>query len=612
MEYLGLARKYRPNTFSEVVGQKEIAETLQNTIRQNRIHHAYLFCGSRGVGKTSMARIFAKALNCEKGVTPTPCCECELCKKIAVGEDVDVIEIDGASNRGIEEIRNIRENIKYLPARARFKIFIIDEIHMLTTPAFNALLKTLEEPPEHVKFIFATTQMYSIPDTILSRCQRFTFKTISSEDITNHLKNIAEKEHINITPDVLERISLHTGGALRDSLVLLDQLACYNTDSITMEVFEKITGNVGNESLQIIESLNKKESREVLHLIGTFFVQGGNPSTLVDEIIQKYRDILIVTLTNDLSCIDGSEQYKNWLQVQSKNVSPDFLYGAIYSLLEAKNLIQRSLLGRIVLEVALLKLLNMDSFLSIKEMEQKVLNLESDVFRKASLIPANPVRNEPTQMQMPVRNEPTQMQMPTPIRNEPMQMPTPIRNEPMQMPTPIRNEPTQMPTPIRNEPTQMPTPIRNEPMQMPTPIRNEPMQMPTPIRNEPMQMPTPVRNSKSKRDYAPQKNTNNIDPWAYLLQKFPSEKMASLIEKVSQHKIENNTLFIILPQDNEMLADVIHEKYKEISDLVHQAYGEHIQFKIQFTGERQRKTDSQLHEHPLVRYAIDLFNAHVI
>ncbi len=393
MKYLGLARKYRPNTFDEVVGQKEIAETLQNTIRMNRIHHAYLFCGSRGVGKTSMARIFSKALNCEKGPTTDPCCQCEICQKIALGEDVDVIEIDGASNRGIEEIRNIKDNIKYLPARSRFKIFIIDEIHMLTGPAFNALLKTLEEPPEHAKFIFATTQIHSIPDTILSRCQRFHFKKITNNDIVDHLAFIAEKEKLKVSREVLQAISLHTSGALRDSLVLLDQLACFNESGITMEAFEKIAGNAGNESLQLIEGIIKKDCKSVLQIVQDFFGRGGNPAILIDEIIQKYRDLLVLIVTNEADFIEGTEQYNEWLLQNKTSVSQDFLYSAIHHLLKAKTLMQRSLLGRIVLETTLLKIVHIDSFLSIKEIEKNINSLQEKLEGQTgsrSMIKENP------------------------------------------------------------------------------------------------------------------------------------------------------------------------------------------------------------------------------
>src|SRR4051812_40309856 len=223
-EYTVLARRYRPQQFGDLVGQEAVAQALANALQSNRVAHAYLFTGARGVGKTSTARILAKALNCEKGPTTTPCGECDLCKSIAAGDDQDVLEIDGASNRGIDEVREIRSNVQYRPSRARYKIYIIDEVHMLTTPAFNALLKTLEEPPPHVKFIFATTEVNKIPVTILSRCQRFDFAGIGLTRIVERLQQIVAAEGMQADQDALTLIARRAGGSMRDAQSLLDQL----------------------------------------------------------------------------------------------------------------------------------------------------------------------------------------------------------------------------------------------------------------------------------------------------------------------------------------------------------------------------------------------------
>ncbi|MDY6952253.1 MAG: DNA polymerase III subunit gamma/tau, partial [Thermodesulfobacteriota bacterium] len=227
MSYLVLARKYRPQTFEEVVGQDHVTRTLKNAIRADRVAHALLFSGPRGVGKTSVARIMAKAMNCESGPTPSPCNVCRSCREITEGVSLDVFEIDGASNRGINEIRELRENIKYMPSHGRFKIYIVDEVHMLTTEAFNALLKTLEEPPPHVLFFFATTEAHKIPITILSRCQRHNFKRIGLEDILTSLRRVSHEMSFRIDDEGLVLLAREAGGSMRDALSLLDQVMAY-------------------------------------------------------------------------------------------------------------------------------------------------------------------------------------------------------------------------------------------------------------------------------------------------------------------------------------------------------------------------------------------------
>lgn len=377
MSYVGLARKYRPQTFDEVVGQQETAITLQNAIRSNRVHHAYLFAGGKGVGKTSMARIFAKSLNCVQGPTVTPCNQCELCQRISTGEDIDVVEIDGASNRGIDEIRNIKENIKYLTSRARYKIFIIDEVHMLTQAAFNALLKTLEEPPLHVKFIMATTQITSIPDTILSRCQRFTFKNIDIVDIVKRLQEIAGKENIKVDPATTEKIAFTAGGALRDSLVLFEQLASYTNGNIDAQSVSTLLGNMGERGCKLIEIIRDRNALDLLTLLRDFFGQGGDPSQLVEELIHKLRDILVANAAQGTDkMVEGADSYRQWVAQQSGKFTPEFLTMAIYQLLEAKTLIHRSMMGRVVMETVLLKLLRSESLWPLHKIEQTLVQLD--------------------------------------------------------------------------------------------------------------------------------------------------------------------------------------------------------------------------------------------
>jgi len=249
MTYLIYARKYRPKTFEEMIGQKPIVQTLQNAIKNNRVAQAYIFSGMRGVGKTTAARILAKALNCQSGPTATPCNKCEFCKEINEDHSVDVLEIDGASNRGIDEVRSLREGVKYRPIHSRYKVIIIDEVHMLTREAFNALLKTLEEPPPHTVFIFATTEFHKVPATIVSRCQHFEFKKISQKDIINHLVDITQKENIKVSSYGLNLIAEAADGSLRDAQSLLDKAVAFSGEIISDEDLKEVLGTISKEIL---------------------------------------------------------------------------------------------------------------------------------------------------------------------------------------------------------------------------------------------------------------------------------------------------------------------------------------------------------------------------
>ncbi len=296
-DYMVVARRYRPQRFTELIGQQHVAGALQQAIRTGRIGHAYLFTGARGVGKTSAARILAKALNCESGPTPEPCCQCDACERIATGDDVDVLEIDGASNRGIDEIRQLRQNAGVRPSRSRMKVYIIDEVHMLTKEAFNALLKTLEEPPEHVKFIFATTEPQKIPITILSRCQRFDFAGVDTVSISERLRQIADAEGVGIDEEALQILAVRAAGSMRDSQSLLEQLLAVADHHISADDVNSLLGIAPAARVaELAERLADRDAATGLALLDSAVRTGADPGQVLDQLMGYYRDVMAVTV----------------------------------------------------------------------------------------------------------------------------------------------------------------------------------------------------------------------------------------------------------------------------------------------------------------------------
>ena len=304
MAYTVLARKYRSQTFDDVIGQDPIAQTLKNAIKTDRVAHAYLFTGTRGVGKTTMARVLAKALNCLEADGPTvePCCKCDSCIAVNLGEDIDVIEIDGASNNRVDEIRELRENAIYRPARSRFKIYIIDEVHMLTISAFNALLKTLEEPPSHIKFIFATTEPNKVIATIQSRCQRFDFRNIGPDVIAGQLKSILAQENIKYEEDLVLPLAKMANGSMRDGLSLLDRLISTGAEPLTVKLLEEFLGQPNSEKIwNLIEKIGDSDSAGTLAAIEDLIVTGVSEVQIVDSLIDYMRDLMVVKSTGPKS-----------------------------------------------------------------------------------------------------------------------------------------------------------------------------------------------------------------------------------------------------------------------------------------------------------------------
>ena len=328
MSYLVLARKYRPMFFDDVVGQQHVTHTLQNAIRQNRIANAYLFSGPRGVGKTTVARILAKALNCDQGPTITPCNQCSSCIEINESRSLDVFEIDGASNRGIDEVRNLREGLRYSPTPGKYRIYIIDEVHMLTNEAFNALLKTLEEPPPQVLFVFATTEAHKVPATILSRCQRFDFKRMPVKKIIEQLAELCRQENIEIEEEALRMIAVKADGSMRDSQSVLDQIIAYAGNTVSAQGVAALLGIIDQQLFfEVTDLIQSGDVLAGVRLAGRIFSEGYDYSEFMIGLQEHLRNFLVVAATGSPAEIDASEESKTRYLAQKDAFSVEDLCG---------------------------------------------------------------------------------------------------------------------------------------------------------------------------------------------------------------------------------------------------------------------------------------------
>jgi DNA polymerase III subunit gamma/tau len=379
MSYLVLARKWRPQTFEAVVGQEHVTRTLKNAITTGRVAHAFLFAGARGVGKTTAARLLAKALNCIAGPTPTPCNECENCTEITRGNAIDVSEIDGASHRGINEVRDIIESVKYRPAKSRYKAYIIDEVHQLTPEAFNALLKTLEEPPEHVKFIFATTEPHKVPHTILSRCQRYDFRRIPLRELTSRLRFIVQQEEMQVSEAGLSLIAREADGSLRDAESLLEQVLAFAGKEVEEKDVAEVLGVVDRQALfGVAGAVLDRDAAQALRLVGELYRYGYDTRRLCRDLVEHLRNLVVAKVFQDAHLLgDLPDHEMEEVMKQAGKRSLEDLQRLFKLMVEGDGEVSRSVYPQLLVELTLVKLATLPPLVPIQEILAQIAALEA-------------------------------------------------------------------------------------------------------------------------------------------------------------------------------------------------------------------------------------------
>jgi len=425
-DYQVLARKYRPKAFAEVLGQDAIVTTLKNALRRSTLAHAYLFCGSRGCGKTTLARLLAKALNCrQKGEDLEPCNSCSSCLEIASGTSLDVIEIDGASHRGIDDVKMISESAGYCAANGSYKVYIIDEVHMLTKEAFNALLKTLEEPPSNVKFFFATTEMHKLPQTIVSRCQRFMLQRIPLALICQKLKRIAQEMKFTVSDKTLLRIARFAEGGLRDAESLFDQLASYSDGEVTIESVQQVLGLMPDELFfSLDEAVCNSDTSFAFHLANTLFSEGKELAHFLDDLTRHYKALLFTKLSSNDLLEDLDAEYKEKIAESAKNYTQEQLLHILDLVMQAQNTMKHAVSQKIALEHLLTKIVRAKLRIPVEYLVRRLSELENRLSEKTLATSKTSVKTFEQKIEAPAKLQTPQRAQPVIEKKEPTQEPT--------------------------------------------------------------------------------------------------------------------------------------------------------------------------------------------
>jgi len=581
MSYLVLARKYRPQTFEDVVEQEHVTRTLTNAIRANRVAHAILFSGPRGTGKTTIARILAKAMNCEKGPLPVPCNACRSCHEITGGNAVDVFEIDGASNNGVDHIRDLRDNVKYMPAHSRYKIYIIDEIHMLSTPAFNALLKTLEEPPAHILFLFATTEPHKIPITILSRCQQHHLRRIRSEDIMRHMAALCEQERTTIPKESLSLIAREAGGSMRDALSLLDQVITCSEGEITHEGVLNLLGVADCELLfRITTALFTGNIPEILDIIADVYRHGQDIKTFFGTVMAHLRNLWIVkTVKEPDRLVDLPTAEIERMTTLARDISEGHISQIMDAFTREESTVKFSSQPRLALEMAFIRLFQIQPALPIETLIEKLDDLAQRIQTgtEYTLDRTNPI--------------PAQVREPDP------QAMAPASTFPGSKATILETDPA---------PTQNVTPMENE---VPPPEAHA---------DEPVECRRPE--APTNTVYDPNESLGVTWEKLTALVCVRSSALGSYLNRTALARIGEKELEIVV-QGNGFDLKQIQKKQEFIQEAARVFFGRefHLTFRLDDDGENTRRkkieqttTRQEALNHPMVAAAVEIFGGKIV
>ncbi len=586
MAYLVLARKYRPQRFEDTVGQESIVQTLKNAVAQGKVSHAYLFCGPRGVGKTSMARILSKALNCPQAQDCEPCCDCEVCREVARGEDLDVIEIDGASNRKVEEIEKIRDNVKFRPARSRYKIYIVDEVHMLSTAAFNALLKTLEEPPEHVKFIFATTEPHKVPDTIQSRCQVMPFTKIRADHIRARLDKICQLEGFQVEPNALARVAQQSLGGMRDALSLLDRLVASGSAEITEDSVSRALGTISRAHLvDMLRAVCQRDERAVLEQIHAFDRSGGDYEELLADLMRTGRAALHLALLGPTAPALAELGIDAAQLAPLREVSSDGWLYVLESLDEAGANLKNSLDERVSVELLLLRLARVGDLASVPVWLERLGQLE-DLLEDKGL-----------------------RELPALDAAERAQAVPRAAAVPLPVPLPAAAQPTAEPMLPEPRPEPQPQPAREAPQPHAAPRAK-------PARQAAIQ---PAAGQDAAKTEWRRLNVDAIQrDWSRVLDALRAKKqlgLVSLMAKSRPASWANGVLRVLIPKLSSFEGDHLRSSESALNQCLSEIFG--LSMRCAFDEgavdkPKSRNPVEELRQNPLVREVLEKFQGQII